>query len=156
MCFYFKETKRSRNNMKFKMAKNHGCLNCNLEALSKGDNVLLEWLELTDESVRKIEDIMQVGIKRENQELLVRYIHCKKSEFEKLQKDRRYKMRCMSLIEDGPELVGVEMNFGNIEIMFDMQDVEYDSDKISIQNAKIMAYPFGDYDFKTLDDEEIE
>ena len=62
----------------------------------------------------------------------------------------------MSLIEDGPELVGVEMNFGNIEIMFDMQDVEYDSDKISIQNAKIMAYPFGDYDFKTLDDEEIE
>ena len=65
-------------------------------------------------------------------------------------------MSCISLIEDGSELVGVEMNFGNIEIMFDMQDVEYDLDKISIQNAKIMAYPFGDYDFKTLDGEAIE
>lgn len=141
--------------MKFKLAENHGCMKCELEALSKGDNVTIEYLKFTKESTQKIADIMQTCIKRENQELAVEQIYCSKNEFKKLAKDRRYKMKCISLLEDESEtLVGVEMNFGNIEILFATQDVEYNTDKVSIGNAKIMAYPCGDYSFKVLDEEE--
>ncbi|MEQ2372566.1 hypothetical protein WMO28_16950 [Blautia sp. CLA-JM-H16] len=140
--------------MKFKLAKKHGCLNGKLEALSKGDNVLIEYLKFAEESVEKIEDIMQTCVKRENQELPVKQMEYSRDEFKKLQKDRRYKMKCISLIEDeSGAIMAAELNFGNIEIFFETQDVEYSSDKVFIRNAQIMVYPCGDYSFKILDEE---
>ena len=141
--------------MKFKLAKDHGCLNCRLEALSKGDNVLIKYLEFSKETATKIEDIMQTHVKRENQELLIKQIDCSRDEFEKLQKDRRYKMKCIGLVEDEPEIVAAaEMSFGNIEIFFETQDVEYSSAEVLIKNVKIMVYPCGDYGFEILDGKE--
>lgn len=141
--------------MKFKLAKNHGCLNCKLEALSRGDNVLIKYLEFSEETAAKIEDIMQTYVKRENQELSIKQIDCSRDEFQKLQKDRRYKMKCIGLIEDELEtVIATEMSFGNIEIIFEAQDVEYSSDEVLIKNAQIMVYPYGDYSFEILDGEE--
>lgn len=141
--------------MKFKLAKNHGCLNCKLEALSRGDNVLIKYLEFSEETAAKIEDIMQTCVKRENQELFIKQIDCSRDEFQKLQKDRRYKMKCIGLIEDELEtVIATEMSFGNIEIIFEAQDVKYSSDEVLIKNAQIMVYPYGDYSFEILDGEE--
>lgn len=73
--------------MEFNFTENR-CDDCELEALSGNGIVLFDYIKFTENSIRKISDIMKNGIHRDNQELEAEEIVCEKSELKKFVKTR--------------------------------------------------------------------
>lgn len=130
--------------MEFNFTENR-CDDCELEALSGNGIVLFDYIKFTENSIRKISDIMKNGIHRDNQELEAEEIVCEKSELKKFDKNKNYKMKCVAL-HNGD--TGIIMNFGNVNISFEERNIKYRDEKVQIMDVEILAYPSGIYDFE--------
>lgn len=139
--------------MKFNLGKENKCIKCILEPLSGGESIEIKRLQFRKKSVDNIADIMQNGIKRENQELVLDAIECKKDEFEKLETRKRYKATFLSLADMGNDVVGlIEIILGNIDICYDVRNVNYSSENVNISLANVVAYPYGEYSYRVIED----
>lgn len=95
---------------------------------------------------------MRHGVRRENQNLVVDSIVCKKEEFNKLA-DKRYKAKFIGLADIGNDiLTAIEFVLTNIGISYDVCNVRYDSDEVYIDLANLTVYPFGTNYFKEIED----
>lgn len=138
--------------MEFNLGRKNECVECKLESLSGNEVVEIENIQFRKSSVEKIADIMRHGVRRENQNLVVDSIVCKKEEFNKLA-DKRYKAKFIGLADIGNDiLTAIEFVLANIGISYDVCNVRYDSDEVYIDLANLTVYPFGTNYFKEIED----
>lgn len=137
--------------MTFILGKDNLCIRCKLEPLSGGEAINVERFQFTNISARMLADIMEKGVNKSNQNLSLDFIGCNKSDYEKL-KNKRYKATFTAFIDKGYNILAIaEIILGNIEISFDMQNIEFD-DIVTINFANITAYPDNNYSFREIGD----
>lgn len=138
--------------MFFNLGKENDCTDCKLESLAGCDDVEIEYIQFRKSSVVKMSDIMQRGVQRDNQDLIIDCIRMKRSEYDKLT-EKRYKASFIGLADIGNNYVSaIEVILGNIDIWFKFRDVEIVDDYVHISLAHITVYPMGICSYKELDD----
>ena len=137
--------------MIFNLGKENECRECKLKAISSGETLKLEYVQFRKTSVSKIADIMENGVNHDNQKLVLDAIICKKSDYDKLI-GKRYKATFIGLSDTEKGKLAIEFVLGNIEISFNVQNVNFDNDDVSISLAELTVYPFGECSFRELND----
>lgn len=138
--------------MRFNLGKKNDCVNCKLISLSGHEDVNIEYIVFRKASVSKMADIMNRGVQRDNQDLIADTIMLKRSEYDKMT-DKRYKGIFTGLADIGNNTVSaIEITLANIDILFNVRDVEFKDDDVYINLAHITAYPMGPYSFRELED----
>lgn len=138
--------------MEFNLGKKNDCVDCKLKSLSGCEDVDIEYIQFRKSSVFKISDIMKKGVQRDNQDLIAENIMLKRNEYDKLT-DRRYKATFVGLTDVGNNVVSaIEFVLGNIDIMFNVRDVEFKDEYVYINLAHITVYPMGVSSFRELDE----
>lgn len=138
--------------MEFNLGRKNECVECVLEPLSGDGSVEIDYIQFRKSSVSQIADIMERGVRRENQDLVVDCVMCKKDEFKKIS-GKRYKAKFVGIADIGNHTVtAIEFVLANIEIEYDMRNIRCDSDDVYIDFAKITVYPHGTNYFKEIED----
>ncbi len=138
--------------MEFNLGRKNDCVDCKLKSLAGFDDVDIEYIQFRKSSVLKISDIMKKGVQRDNQDLITDNIMLKRSEYDKLT-DKRYKATFVGLAEAGNNVVSaIEFVLGNIDILFNVRDVEFKDEYVYINLAHITVYPMGVCSFRELDE----
>lgn len=138
--------------MEFNLGKKNDCVDCKLKSLAGFEDVNIEYIQFRKASVFKISDIMKRGVQRDNQDLIVDNITLKRTEYDKLT-DRRYEATFVGLADIGNNVVSaIEFVLGNIDIVFNVRDVEFKDEYVYINLAHITAYPMRANSFRELDE----
>lgn len=138
--------------MEFNLGRKHDCVDCKLKSLAGFEDVNIEYIQFRKSSVFKISNIMKIGVQRDNQDLIADSIVLKRTEYDKLT-DKRYKATFVGLADIGNNVVSaIEFVLGNIDILFNVRDVEFKDEYAYINLACITAYPMGVNSFRELDE----
>ena len=138
--------------MEFNLGRKNECVDCKLKSLAKSEDVDIEYIQFRKSSVFKISDIMKKGVQRDNQDLIADSIVLKRSEYDKLT-DKRYKATFVGLADIGNNVLSaIEFGLGNIDLSFNIRDVEFKDEYAYINLAHITAYPMGVNYFTELDE----
>ena len=138
--------------MEFNLGRKNDCVNCKLKSLAGFEDVDIEYIQFRRSSVFKISDIMKKGVQRDNQDLIADSIVLERTEYDKLT-DKRYKATFVGLADVGNDIVSaIEFILGNIDILFNVRDVEFKDEYVYINLAHITVYPMGVNSFRELDE----
>lgn len=139
--------------MKFNLGSENECSICKLEPISGGDVVELEQIIFTNRSVLNIADIMERGNVTHNNKKLVADIICKREDCNNLI-GKRFKATLRGATNVGNDILFlIEFTLGNIEILFNDANIEFDDEYATIRFANITAYNYGkSYKFKVIED----
>jgi len=130
------------------------CADVKLEPLSKKyPEVDIEYLEFSKSFTNKIEDILNKGVRYDNQELKVNTIIMTRDNYNKMG-NYGYKAYLDTIADTGGNNIGAfRLIFGNIHIHFDNRYVKYNGDTVIIKNAEMIALDSGDYTYIELHDD---
>lgn len=138
--------------MTLNLSNDHSCMNCKLEPTSVGESIEIERIDFRKAAKKKIADIMQNGVKRENQELDVELIICRRDDWDKL-RGKRYNATLRTIAEIDNENVLVEFVLSDIEVSFDTRHLKVDDNRATISVANITVYAYGkEYGYRVIDD----
>ena len=137
--------------MDFNMGRKNECVSCKLESLSGGNNIELDYLIFRKSSADKVADIMLNGVKRENQDLVLDSLVCKKDEFKKLTKNN-YKALFTTLSDiDNNKVAAVDFELGCIAFSYDTRNIRYSDNDVIIDLVSITVFPYGSCSYKTIE-----
>ena len=136
-----------------KLGKIDDLLDCKLESLAGDPTLEVEEIRLRECSSKNIADIMEKGVTRYNQEMIIDEIWFNEEEFDKLG-EKRYKATFKTdTLTSLDEPIVIKVVLGNVGFEIDPKDVEYypDSKKILVKYAKMTVRNGFEYSFKEID-----
>ena len=128
-------------------------LDCKLESLAGAPTLEMEEIKLRECSSKNIADIMEKGVTRHNQEMIIDEIWCDEEEFDKLG-DKRYRVTFKTdTLTSLDESIVIKVVLGNVGFEIDPKDVEYyrDSKKVLVKYARMTVRNGFEYSFKEID-----
>lgn len=123
-----------------------------LTPISNAEQLKVKHMTFTKDAIDKIYSIMESGVKRNNQEFLIREIVFSNEDYLKLDKKRRYKAELMGPIQINGYIDLVTFILGQMEMIFDLTSIKYENDGVHISDIKALVFPHGEYSYKTIND----
>lgn len=147
---FFRSYESEGYGMEFNLGRKYECTDCKLKSLAGCEDVEIEYIQFRKSSIFKISDIMKRGVQKDNQDLIADSVVLKRTEYDKLT-DKRYKAIFVGLADVGNNIVSaIEFILSNVDILFNVRDVEIKDDYVEISLAHIIVYPMGVNSFREL------
>jgi len=86
-----------------------------------------------------------------NQELNVLLIVLTKEDYKKFHSINRFKGKFQINIKENNMIYEYEFFIGNFELSYDVNNVDAEGDDITVNNVKMIIYPYYDFYFKKIE-----